>query len=106
MKTRVRAKIVGRVQGVGFRPTVYRYATQFGLCGFVCNGPHGVTLEVEGEDLRIAAFFHQLTSTPPKQAVIAEVHKEICEEKGYQQFKVVESEPIWCRAKWASSLAT
>ncbi len=93
MKTRVRAKIVGRVQGVGFRPTVYRYATQFGLCGFVCNGPHGVTLEVEGEDLKIAAFFHQLTSTPPKQAVIAEVQKELCEEKGYQQFEVIESEP-------------
>ena len=92
MKTRVRAKIVGRVQGVGFRPTVYRYATQFGLCGFVCNGPHGVTLEVEGEDLKIAAFFHQLTSTPPKQAVIADVQKEFCEEKGYQQFEVVESE--------------
>ena len=48
MKTRVRAKVVGRVQGVGFRPTVYRYATRLGLCGFVCNGPHGVTLEVEG----------------------------------------------------------
>jgi len=92
MKTRVRARIVGRVQGVGFRPTVYRYATQFGLCGFVCNGPHGVTLEVEGEDLKIAAFFQQLTSTPPKQAVIAEVQKEICEEKGYRQFAVVESE--------------
>ena len=92
MKTRVRAKIAGRVQGVGFRPTVYRYATQFGLCGFVCNGPHGVTIEVEGEDLKIGAFFHQLTSEPPKQAVIAEVQKEVCDQKGYQRFDVVESE--------------
>lgn len=93
MKTRIRAKVVGRVQGVGFRPTVFRYATQFGLCGFVCNGPHGVTIEVEGEDLRIGAFFNQLTSAPPKQAVIAEVQKEVCKEKGYQRFEVVESEP-------------
>ena len=93
MKTRVRARIAGRVQGVGFRPTVYRYATQFGLCGFVCNGPHGVTIEVEGEDLKVGAFFHQLASEPPKQAVIAEVQKEVCGEKGYQRFEVVESEP-------------
>jgi hydrogenase maturation protein HypF len=93
MKTRVRAKIAGRVQGVGFRPTVYRYATQFGLCGFVCNGPHGVTIEVEGEHLKIGAFFHQLTREPPKQAVIADVQKEVCAEKGYQRFDVVESEP-------------
>ena len=93
MKTRVRAKIHGRVQGVGFRPTVYRYATQLGLCGYVCNGPHGVTLEVEGEDLKVGAFFHQLTSTPPKQAVIADIQKEVCDEKGYQRFEVVESVP-------------
>lgn len=93
MKTRVRARIAGRVQGVGFRPTVYRYATQFGLCGFVCNGPDGVTIEVEGEDLKIGAFFHQLASAPPRQAVIADVQKEICDEKGYERFDVVESEP-------------
>ena len=94
MKTRIRAKVLGRVQGVGFRPTVYRYATQFGLCGFVCNGPEGVTIEVEGEDLKIGAFFQQLVSIPPKQAVIAEVQKEVCPEKGYERFEVVESEPM------------
>jgi hydrogenase maturation protein HypF len=93
MKTRVRATVLGRVQGVGFRPTVYRYAMQFGLCGFVCNGPQGVTIEVEGEDLKIGAFFQQLTAVPPQQAVIEEMHKEVCAEKGYQRFEVVESEP-------------
>lgn len=93
MKTRVRAKIVGRVQGVGFRPTVYRYATQFGLCGFVCNGPHGVTIEVEGEDLKVGAFFQQLSAAPPKQAVIDDIQKQVFDEKGYQRFEVVESEP-------------
>ncbi|HUJ11048.1 MAG TPA: carbamoyltransferase HypF [Verrucomicrobiae bacterium] len=93
MKTRVRAIVSGRVQGVGFRPTVYRYAMQFGLRGFVCNGPQGVTIEVEGEDLKIGAFFQQLTTIPPTQAVISEVQKEVCAEKGYQRFEVVESEP-------------
>jgi hydrogenase maturation protein HypF len=92
MKTRVRAKIVGRVQGVGFRPTVFRYATQFGLCGYVCNTPQGVILEVEGEDFQIGAFFQQLASEPPKQAVINGIEKELCDQKGYERFEVIESE--------------
>ncbi len=92
MKTRVRAKVVGRVQGVGFRPTVYRYATQFGLCGFVCNGPHGVTLEVEGDDNKVGAFFDYLTHEPPRQAVIADIKTEVLDTKGYRNFEVIESE--------------
>ena len=92
MKTRVRAKVVGRVQGVGFRPTVYRYATQFGLCGFVCNGPHGVTLEVEGDQSKVGAFFDCLTQEPPQQAVIADIKTEVLRTKGYRNFEVIESE--------------
>ncbi|MGD1018090.1 MAG: carbamoyltransferase HypF [Verrucomicrobiia bacterium] len=92
MKTRVRAKVVGRVQGVGFRPAVYRYATRFGLCGFVCNGPHGVTLEVEGDDHKVGAFFDCLTQAPPQQAVIADIKTEVLGTKGYRNFEVIESE--------------
>jgi len=92
MKTRVRAKVAGRVQGVGFRPTVYRYARQFGLCGFVCNGPHGVTLEVEGDDNKVGAFFNCLTAEPPRQAVITDIKTEVLGTKGYQNFEVIESE--------------
>jgi len=93
MKTCMRARIVGRVQGVGFRPTVYRYATQLGLGGFVCNGPHGVTVEVEGDALKVSAFFDHLTSEPPQQAVIADISTQVLAEKGYDRFEVVESEP-------------
>jgi hydrogenase maturation protein HypF len=92
MKTRVRARITGRVQGVGFRPTVYRYATQFGLAGFVCNDAQGVTVEVEGDDWQIAAFFKELEGHPPPQAVIADMRKQVCAELGAQQFEVVASD--------------
>lgn len=92
MKTRVRARIVGRVQGVGFRPTVYRYATQLGLSGYVCNGPQGVTLEVEGDDLNVGLFFHRLAGTPPPQAAIENIEKQQLTTAGYQRFEVVESE--------------
>ncbi|MGD0016272.1 MAG: carbamoyltransferase HypF [Verrucomicrobiia bacterium] len=94
MKTRVQAKIVGRVQGVGFRPTVYRYATQLGLAGFVRNDPHGITLEVEGEEQAVAAFFEQLQLDPPRQAVITDVEKHVLDAKGYEHFGVVESRPV------------
>jgi hydrogenase maturation protein HypF len=93
MKTRVKAQIHGRVQGVGFRPTVYRYARQLGLAGYVCNGPQGVTLEVEGDDLNVGLFFDRLNAQPPRQAVIDGFEKQVLGVKGYERFEVVESEP-------------
>jgi hydrogenase maturation protein HypF len=92
MKTRWRARITGRVQGVGFRPTVYRYATALGLGGFVRNDPQGVTLEVEGDELKIGAFFNHLTNEPPRHAIIIDIQTEVLEATGCQQFDVVGSE--------------
>ena len=92
MTTRIRARITGRVQGVGFRPTVYRYATALGLGGFVCNGPHGVTVEVEGDDHKVGAFFNHLTRQPPRQAVIADIKTEVLNVQGTSDFQVVESQ--------------
>ena len=43
-------RVEGVVQGVGFRPYVYRLAGELGLTGFVLNDPHGVLLEVEGSE--------------------------------------------------------
>ena len=91
MNTRVRATITGRVQGVGFRPAVYRFATQFGLGGFVCNDRQGVTVEVEGDEAQVGAFFHQLTQRPPSHAVIAKIENHVLPLKGYRNFAVVES---------------
>ena len=45
---RLRVAIRGAVQGVGFRPFVYRLATELGLSGWVNNSPQGVFIEVEG----------------------------------------------------------
>ena len=46
---RMRIVVAGAVQGVGFRPFVYREATARGLAGFVTNTPQGVVIEVEGD---------------------------------------------------------
>jgi len=92
VKTRVQAKIVGRVQGVGFRPTVYRYAIECGLTGFVRNAPAGVVLEIEGDEQAVAAFFEKLRQAPPDQAVITTVEQQVLAAKGSDHFEVRESQ--------------
>ena len=56
MIKRVRSQIRGIVQGVGFRPFVYRLATAFGLSGWVGNTSGGVILEAEGQETALDAF--------------------------------------------------
>jgi len=67
---RKRITINGIVQGVGFRPFVYRLATEHALAGFVGNDATGVTIEVEGPDDAIECFRRDLFSTPPPLARI------------------------------------
>jgi len=54
--------ITGRVQGVGFRPAVYRIAQALGLTGFVYNDTKGVTTELQGQEKKIAEFLARLQS--------------------------------------------
>jgi hydrogenase maturation protein HypF len=71
---RLRIQIRGAVQGVGFRPFVYRVAHELGLGGFVSNDGHGVTVEVQGE--RAPEFEQRLAAGPP----LAEIHDLTIEE--------------------------
>ncbi len=61
-----RLVVGGRVQGVGFRPFVYRLATTLGLTGWVRNRTGLVEIEVQGNDTQLEAFADQLlTAAPP-----------------------------------------
>ncbi len=70
---RVRVLVTGAVQGVGFRPFVYRLARALDLHGFVENGPHGVTLEAQGVGDAVAAFVRRLRDDAPPRARVAAV---------------------------------
>ena len=61
--------VTGLVQGVGFRPFVYRLATDHGLAGWVRNTTGSVEITVEGEAAALEAFVHGLrTEAPPTGA--------------------------------------
>lgn len=67
-RTRLRVRISGAVQGVGFRPYVYRLAIRFGLSGFVANDSKGVIVEIEGD--RTSEFVAALPLERPSLARI------------------------------------
>ena len=66
MVKRQRILITGRVQGVGFRPAVYRIARGLGLSGVVYNDTKGVTIELQGKEEKIAEFLVRLRSDSDK----------------------------------------
>jgi len=77
----------GVVQGVGFRPFVYRLALEEGLAGFVGNDTDGVTIEIEGPEKRVEAFLDRLRSQAPALARIDAVtvrEMAFAEDSGFQ----------------------
>ena len=68
---RQRHILTGQVQGVGFRPHVFRVAAQCGLTGVVRNTSDGVVVEVQGEAPALAAFAEYLVAEMPPLARIA-----------------------------------
>jgi hydrogenase maturation protein HypF len=70
MRERLRIVVRGAVQGVGFRPFVYRLATELGLEGWVRNSPQGVFIEAEGLGDDLDEFLVRLEDDPPPRAVI------------------------------------
>ncbi|MGC8976592.1 MAG: carbamoyltransferase HypF [Candidatus Ratteibacteria bacterium] len=90
-KKRYRILIKGKVQGVGFRPTVFRYANEFYLSGFVCNTENGVLIEVEGDEEKINDFIKKIKNSPPERAEIKKIDIKKIELKNDSQFKIIES---------------
>ena len=72
-RARTRFRVTGTVQGVGFRPFVYRRAVELGLAGFVRNDSDGVLIEVEGDPSTIDALAVSLRDDAPPLARVDEV---------------------------------
>ena len=86
----LRAKITvhGAVQGVGFRPFVYRLATQLRLDGWVLNSSQGVFIEVEGPLDLLQAFLTRLEKEKPALAIIQSLESSFLDIAGYHGFEI------------------
>ncbi len=72
-------EVAGIVQGVGFRPYIYRLAIERNLCGNVSNSPSGVTIEVQGPPEAVDEFVRRLPAEAPPLSQITEVRvHEVC----------------------------
>ena len=83
---RYRYLINGIVQGVGFRPTVYKIAKKLNLKGFVLNSGGGVVIEIEGENKD--KFLDTLKQNLPPLAKIETIKFEKLKEKNYSSFEI------------------
>ena len=83
---RLRVRVRGAVQGVGFRPFVHGLARALDLGGFVRNDAEGVLLEIEGA--RAREFVAALRRSPPPLARIDAVEAQGVEPKAERQFSI------------------
>ncbi len=84
-----RFTVFGVVQGVGFRPFVYRLAGSLGLCGWVRNSGTGVEIHVEGRPEDVDRTFpERLRAELPPLAVIERLDKAPAEVRGHRDFKI------------------
>jgi hydrogenase maturation protein HypF len=92
-KTEQRAiiNIRGVVQGVGFRPFIYRLATQHNLRGWVRNTSGNVEIEVEGNEAEVRSFLQELEIQSPPLAHIEHIQTALSSPEGYTDFQIQES---------------
>jgi hydrogenase maturation protein HypF len=90
---RRRHVVVGQVQGVGFRPFVYRLAVELGLAGHAQNTPEGVVIEVEGPPDAVATFGRRLPVEIPPLARILRHEARDAVPVGDTAFRILRSAP-------------
>jgi hydrogenase maturation protein HypF len=88
---RIRIKISGTVQGVGFRPFVYRLATSFNLTGWIYNDSEGVMIEAEGLDSSLNHMLDALQHDKPPYANYNHFNVQWLKPVEYQKFKIRKS---------------
>lgn len=90
-KKRLKIEINGIVQGVGFRPFVYKLALKYSLCGYILNAGKGVEIEIEGDEVQVDKFLTSISSNPPPLARIDTIHTTKIPIKGSKEFSIIQS---------------
>lgn len=87
----VRLVVKGVVQGVGFRPFVFKTAEKLGVAGVVWNAGQGVVIEAEGNEESLRVFVQEISLNPPPLARITSVSQEKISPRGYSGFTILDS---------------
>ena len=90
--TRLKLAVRGAVQGVGFRPFIFRLATGLNLAGWVNNSSQGVFIEVEGPLPTLEKFLLRLEAEKPARSFIQSLEASWLDPAGYHRFEIRKSE--------------
>ena len=90
--SRLKIAVRGVVQGVGFRPFVFRLAEELKLTGWVNNSPQGVFIEVEGSRFALEKFLSRLSAEKPPRSSIQSLEFTWLDSVGYDKFEISASE--------------
>ena len=91
MISRAKITIRGVVQGVGFRPFVYRLANELGLKGWIINSAQGVFIDAEGNNGTLEQFISRLKTDKPKNSFIQSVEHTYLDPVGFDKFEIRKS---------------
>ncbi len=92
VESRVKIIIQGAVQGVGFRPFVYRLAKDLGLNGWVINSSRGVFIEAEAEKYRLDEFVLRIQNDKPPRSFIQSFEFSYLDPVGFDKFEIRKSD--------------
>jgi hydrogenase maturation protein HypF len=91
-QARLKACVHGAVQGVGFRPFIFRLASELRLTGWVSNTVQGVFLEVEGPRVELEKFLLRVETDKPPRSFIQSLEASWLDPVGYAGFEIRQSE--------------
>ena len=99
-------RVRGVVQGVGFRPTVYRLAVACGLQGEVSNDTEGVLIRLRGDQDHIERFLRRLREEAPPLSSIASIEsRPVTFHTQYHRFRIIDSQRTAGRGEIATDAA-
>ncbi len=91
-KARMHLRMNGVVQGVGFRPAIYRLAHSMGIAGFTANSGQGVEIEAEAEPELLEIFVQRLVDEKPPHCMLENIEQNWMACKGGQGFRILASD--------------
>lgn len=89
---RLRVAMRGAIQGVGFRPFIYRLACDLELTGWARNSTHGFTIEAEGYLKNLQSFLVRIDKEKPAHSYIQSLESSYLDLVGYTEFEIRASE--------------